>query len=92
MKVPRAVLGISGMARHHQTSGTTEMTTPSPRPTISASIMMVVAMSFLLGVMLMAGVHKLALHDSSWILILATSPLMILAAALHVRRILQAIP
>jgi hypothetical protein len=54
--------------------------------------MMVVAMSFLLGVMLMAGVHKFALHDSSWILILATSPLMILAAALHIRRILQAIP
>jgi hypothetical protein len=92
MKVSRAVLETSGTARSRQTSGTTKMTTPSPRQTVSASIMMVASMSLLLGVMLMAGVHKLSLHDSSWIATLATCPLLILAAALHIRRILKAIP
>jgi hypothetical protein len=68
------------------------MSTPSPRDTVIAGLMVVASMSFLVGIFLMLGVQKLAQHDSMWIVFLLLLPLLVFAAFLHVRRILRALP
>ena len=68
------------------------MPSGSPRDTIRAGIMAVATMSFLLGIFLMVGIQRLAQNDPYYIFAFLLLPVFIVAAVMHVRRMLKAVP
>jgi len=62
---------------------------PSPRDTVLAGIIVLISMSFLSGIFLMRGVQEAARGDFMWSFLVI--PLLGLAIALHIRRILKAV-
>jgi hypothetical protein len=62
---------------------------PSPRDTILAGILVLISMSFLVGIFLMRVVQEAARGDSMWSFL--PIPLLVLAIALHIRRMLKAV-
>jgi hypothetical protein len=67
------------------------MSSGSPRDTVRAGIMAVASMSFLLGTFLMVGIQKLAQGDTYYIFAFLILPLFVVAAVLHVQRMLKVV-
>jgi hypothetical protein len=64
----------------------------SPRDTVVASMFVVVAMSFAVGVFSMGAAERYTRHDPSYGWTLMLIPLFIVAVLVSVRRILRAVP